>query len=386
MNRRAKPPLRPDSTARPISRRSQKTHIRHTQDQAGILAPGGGRGNASGGSSPTMKDVAREAGVSLGTVSNVLNNKSSVLSKNRDKVLDAVKRLNFRSNLVARTLKTKSSRDIGLIIPNINNPFYPELARGVEDAANSAGFTVLLCNDDRDAKKERAYIKSLVAKNVCGIILVKPQIPLAEVDEIAELMAVVLVDVGAPLGSSYNVVNVDDRGGIARGMEFLRRHGHTRIAFVRGPNDSLSSQDRAAAYRAFLREKKLPVRREYMFMGDYSWQSGGEAVRMLMALPEPPTAIMTANDLMAIGCMREAQKMGLDVPGDVSVIGYDNLDLTNLCSPPLTTINQPKYEMGAKSVEFLLHCLGNDGTAAGRKAVLPTEVIERESVAPARIL
>ncbi len=338
--------------------------------------------NAAGGTSPTMKDVAREAGVSLGTVSNVLNNKSTVLSQNKEKVLAAVRRLNFRSNPVARTLKTKSSRDIGLIIPNINNPFYPELARGVEDAANKAGYTVLLCNDDRDIKKERTYIKSLVAKNVCGIILVKPQIPLSEVDAIAGIMAVVLVDVGAPLGSAYNVVNVDDRGGITRGLEYLYRSGHTRIAFVRGLDDSLSSQDRAAAYFAFLRRKKLPVRKEYMFQGNYSWQDGGEAVRKLLALTQPPTALMAANDLMAIGCMKEAQKMGLRVPGDLSVIGYDNLDLTNLCTPRLTTINQPKYEMGAKSVEFLLDCLKNNDCREGRKVVLPTDVVERESVAP----
>lgn len=339
----------------------------------------------SGHSSLTMKDVAREAGVSLGTVSNVLNNKSSVLSKNKEKVLAAVERLNFRSNLVARTLKTRSSRDIGLVIPSINNPFYPEMARGVEDAANKAGFTVLLCNDDRDAKKERAYIKSLIAKNVCGIILVKPRIPLEEVDEITRLMAVVLVDVGAPLGAAYNVVNVDDRGGVTKGLEFLHRHGHTRIAFVRGLDDSLSSQDRASAYNEFLRLNKLPVRNDYMFLGDYSWQGGAQAVRNLLALPEPPTAIMAANDLMAIGCMKELQKMGLDVPGDVSVIGYDNLDLTNLCTPTLTTINQPKYEMGAKSVEFLLRCLHADGKVAGSKVILPTEVVERESVSSTRI-
>lgn len=333
---------------------------------------------------PTMKDVAREAGVSLGTVSNVLNNKDTVLAENRRKVMEAVERLGFRSNMTARTLKTKSSSDIGLIIPNINNPFYPELARGVEDAANESGFTVLLCNDDRDAGKERSYINSLTMKNVCGIILLKPQITLAEVDEISRRMAVILVDVGTPLGSAYNVVNVDDRSGVTKGLKLLYEHGHRNIAFIKGLNDSLSSQDRVGAYTDFLKAKGLPVRKEYIYQGNYNWNGGYEAARHLLALPKPPTAIMAANDLMAIGSMKAAQNMGFDVPGDVSVIGFDNLDLTNLCSPQLTTINQPKYEMGTKSVELLMRCLSNGNGAKGEKVILKTEVVKRESVAAVR--
>lgn len=331
-----------------------------------------------------MKDVAREAGVSLGTVSNVLNNKNTVLAENRRKVMKAVERLGFRSNLVARTLKTKTSSDIGLIIPNINNPFYPELARGVEDAANEAGFTVLLCNDDRNADKERSYINSLITKNVSGIILLKPQISFAEIDDISRRMAVILVDVGAPPGASYNIVNVDDRGGITRALEHLYENGHRRIAFVKGLDDSLSSLDRAEAYTDFLVRKRLRVRDDFVCQGKYSWMGGYEAARRLLSLPNSPTAIMAANDLMAIGCIKGAQEMGLDVPGDVSVVGFDNLDLTNLCSPRLTTVNQPKYEMGTKSVELLLRRINNGKKAGGEKVVLHTEIVVRESVGPVK--
>jgi DNA-binding LacI/PurR family transcriptional regulator len=331
-----------------------------------------------------MKDVALKAGVSLGTVSNVLNGKDSVLPENRAKVLRVVERLKFRSNLVARTLRTKSSKDIGLIIPNINNPFYPELARGVEDAANKAGFTVLLCNDDRDVRKERSYIKSLMAKKMYGIVLLKPQISRAEAEEIALNMAMVLMDARMPAGSACNVVNVDDRGGIVKGMRFLRRHGHAKIGFIKGLADSLSSHDRVKAYREFLKDEGLPLRREYIFPGDYSLNGGCKAARALLTLSDPPTAIASSNDLMALGCLKEAQRMGLDVPGDVSVIGYDNLDLANFCTPRLTTINQPKYEMGVKGVELLLRNFPHGPGLPGEVAVLPTEVVERESAGPAR--
>ena len=327
-----------------------------------------------------MKDVAREAGVSLGTVSNVLNNKSTVLEENRLKVMNAVKRLDFRSNLVARTLKTKSSSDIGLIIPNINNPFYPELARGVEDAANATGFTVLLCNDDRDANKERNYINSLITKNVRGIILIKPQISLKEIDKVKRHMAVVLVDCDTPARSAYNVVNVDDREGVAKALAYLYAKGHRKIAFVKGLDDSLSSHDRVSAYMDFLRSKKLHFNRQFICEGAYSWNGGYNVAERLLALSDPPTAIMAANDLMAIGCMKAAQNMGFNVPGDVSVVGFDNLDITNLCSPRLTTINQPKYEMGRKSVELLLRSLQNGSDPAMEKVILQTEVVERESV------
>ena len=328
----------------------------------------------------TMKDVAREAGVSLGTVSNVLNNKPTVLAENRRKVMSAVKRLEFRSNLTARALKTKSSSDIGLIIPNINNPFYPELARGVEDAANSAGFTVLLCNVDRDVSKERDYINSLITKNVSGIILVKRQISLEEIDQVKQHMAVVLVDSATPPHSYYNVINVDDRDGVNRALAYLYDNGHRKIAFVKGLDDSLSSHDRFRAYTDFFRAKKMFVNKQFICEGAYSWNSGYEMSRRLLALSDPPTAILAANDLMAIGCMKAAQEMGLNVPGDVSVVGFDNLDITNLCSPPLTTINQPKYEIGMKSVELLLRCLQGGNGAATEKVILPTTFVKRESV------
>ena len=326
---------------------------------------------------PTMKDVAKKAGVSLGTVSNVLNHRDTVLPKNREKVLQAVAELGFRTNMAARTLKTRVSNNIALILPDICNPFYPELARGVEDAALRAGFTVFLCNNDRSIGKECAYIESLIQKNVSGMILVKPQARVSDIVAQCAGMAITFVDTDAPPSDCYNVVNVDDAGGIRLGMEYLWECGHRKIAFVGGLQESSSSANRQKAYAAFMRERALDTYPRYMVQGDYTWESGYRAAGMLMALESPPTAIFAANDLMAIGCMKALQENGACVPGDVSVLGYDNIEMGMLCAPSLTTIDQPKYEMGAQSVEMLSRLAKG---CPGSYVQLPTSLVIRGSV------
>ena len=331
----------------------------------------------------TMKDVAKRAGVSLGTVSNVLNNRSTVLPENRERVLRAVDELNFKANEVARSLKTKSSRDIALIIPDISNPFYPELARGAEDAANKAGYQVLLCNNDRTYQKEWDYIESLSSKNIAGLIMVKPQLSLQEISEISRQLCVILVDIGMPLQSSYNVINVNDYGGFTQGMQLLYTHGHSKIGFISGLMESLSSHTRYSAYVQFLAQHGIPLREEYVIKGDYTWNSGYQAAKGFMAIGDPPTAIFAANDLMAIGCMKALQEIGLEIPGDISVLGYDNIEMTNLCTPGLTTIEQPKYDLGVCSVEMLLRRVEERNAGKDKQSehlMMDTCVILRSSV------
>lgn len=334
----------------------------------------------------TMKDVAREAGVSLGTVSNVLNNNPSVLPQNRKRVLAAVDRLGFRSNMVARTLKTKTSKNIGLIIQSIDNPFYPELARGVEDAANEAGLTVFLCNVDRDVQKERKYIDALITKNVDGIILVKPQISMSEVDDICKKSQIILVDIDGSLKSEYNVVNANDSIGVLEAMNLLYEYGHKQIAFISGNTvGSESSKNRYKTYIKFLEDKGIPVAKDYIVRGNYDWKSGYMGANKLLNLSIPPTAIFAENDLMAIGAMKAIQEKGLSIPKDISVIGFDNIDTTNLCTPALTTVHYPKYEIGTVSVEMLNRCIEKSETGinvVGQKITLETKLVTRNSVGP----
>lgn len=331
----------------------------------------------------TMKDVAREAGVSLGTVSNVFNNVPTVSEESRKKVLDAKKHLKYRLNTAARTLKTKTSRSIGLIIPDINNPFYPELARGVEDAAKKEGFSVFLCNNDRNTKKEREYINLLIEKNADGIILVKPQISLEEIDEIYENYNVILVDSNEICKPQYDVVNVDDYEGAMKALGLLYEYGHRRIAYISGLRDSQSSQLRYSAYVRFLEDKRIKLDEGYVKKGSYDWYSGYCATVELLKNLKPPTAIFAANDLMAIGAIKAIQERRLKVPFDISVMGYDDIDMASLSTPQLTTIRQPKYEIGLESVRILLERLKaaeNSEQRKGKQTILRTEVIIRESV------
>ena len=332
---------------------------------------------------PTMKDVAREAGVSLGTVSNVLNGLPTVSNENREKVEEAVRKLKFIPNTAARSLKTNSSESLGLSIPDIGNPFYPELARGAEDAAQKAGYSVFLCNNDRNAEKEKNYVRVLLEKNVDGIILVKPQASMEGMDEIREKCGLVLVDVDGEGHESYDVINVDDFGGTMKGLELLYEYGHIRIAFISGPLVSRSSRSRLEAYIRFREEKSLPVDDRFIKRGSYDWYSGYTCATELLRMVNRPTAIFASNDLMAIGAMKAIRERRMDIPHDISVMGCDDIGMAALCSPQLTTVRQPKYELGQASVEMLLKRLRLRKAGVnekGEQLILPTDIIFRESV------
>lgn len=331
----------------------------------------------------TIKDVARIAGVSVGTVSNVLNGRESVKPGNRKRVYEAMKQSGFRYNMTASALRTRSTKNIGLIIPSITNPYYPELARGVEDAARLVGLTVFLCNDDRDMDKEREYVQALLSKGVDGIILLKPRLSCQELRDIRERTALVLGDAGDHIRLQFNVVNADDVQGVVSAMNFLGRNGHRQIGMITGLMESYSSQCRLEAYKRYLESRRIPFRKEYVVSGNYSWKSGCTAAKQLMGLPDPPTAVFAANDIMAIGAMKGVQTMGYRIPEDVSIIGYDDIEMSNLSKPALTTIHQPKYEMGQECLH-LLYSIINGEEENPRQITMENRLIVRDSVGMAR--
>lgn len=330
----------------------------------------------------TVKDVARAAGVSLGTVSNVLNGKTSVKAESREKVYQAIRSLGFRYNMTASALRTRATKNIGLIIPTIVNPYYPELARGVEDEVREVGCTLFLCNSDRDKEKERRYIDALLSRGTDGLILVKTSLSVKELSELRTRAALVLADYEDRGGDSFSRVNVNDSDGVKQGMKHLEEHGHHRIAFISGLLESYSSRQRMAAYKSCLLERGIACRPEYVALGDYSWQSGYEAAKGLLALEEPPTAIFATNDIMAMGVIKAAGELGIPVPEKLSVMGYDNIDMSNLCSPALTTIHQPKYHVGLEAVRILMQDL-NKTESRERYIGLDTRLVVRNSVARA---
>lgn len=333
----------------------------------------------------TVKDVAREAGVSLGTVSNVLNGKESVKPFNKEKVYKAVKKLGFQYNMTASALRTKTTKNIGLIIPTIVNPFYPEMARGVEDEARNAGFTVFLCNSDRDEKKEREYIDALLSKGVDGIILFKPRLSPEELDHLNSRTPLVVEDWDQEINGGLLAISIDGYMGIIQGMNLLARYGHRRIAFINGLMESYSSRRKMEAYEKSLESWKIPYQREYAVFGNYSWKSGYNAAMHLLKLNPRPTAVFAANDMMAIGAVKAIQAMGLRVPEDISVMGYDDIEMSQLCTPGLTTIHVPKYDCGAAAFRLIRQSLGGgDIPADKRQIMLDTRMVVRESVTYAR--
>lgn len=333
----------------------------------------------------TIKDVAKAAGVSIGTVSNVLSGRESVKPGNRKKVYDAMDAVGFHYNMMASALRTKTTKNIGLIIPSITNPYYPELARGVEDGAREAGLTVFLCNDDRKVDKEREYVRALISKGVDGIILLKPRLGREELISLNDRTALVLGDAGICTEEAFYVVNADDGQGVTMGLDYLGQNGHRKIGMITGLLESYSSRIRLETYRQYLASRGLMCNSGYVVSGNYSWKSGFQAAKALMGLPDPPTAIFAANDIMAMGAIKGLQTMGYNVPEDVSVMGYDDIETGNLSSPALTTVHQPKYKMGIQCLKMLCACMAGEGMEqGGRHMVMDNHLVIRDSVGTVR--
>ena len=333
---------------------------------------------------PTIRDVAKVTGLSLGTVSNVLNGVPTVTEENRRRVNEAIAILGYRRNQAASQLRSNQSNSIGLVIPDITNPFYPEIARGVDDTAKHAGYQMFLCNKDRSVQQEKNALEALLGKNVDGILLFKPHVASTYLEEISRQCSLVLMDAD-PETVSCDTVNVDDEAGMRNAVEQAVEMGHRRIAFLSGLPDSLSSARRMQAYRNVLRELQLEQPDEYLVEGDFTFECGVKNVQTLMRLPAPPTVIMTANDMMAQGVINGAKQMGLSVPRDLSVIGYDDVQNSQWCTPRLTTTWHPKYEMGETAARLLIEHIqacrqGKEHTA--RSVVMTTKFCMRDTLCP----
>ena len=331
----------------------------------------------------TIKEVARRAGVSIGTVSKVINNVPTVSEKRRKAVNAVIDEFGYVKNNAASQLRSNISNSIGLIIPDITNPFYPAIARGIQDASYKEGYAMFLCNTDRDMEMENHAVQVLLAKNIDGIIMVKPRLDYKNIAEIQKKCVVVLMDMQPGL-VDCDIVNMDDYGGICLAVQKAYDFGHRRIGFIAGRNDSMSSQCRRQAFRDSVRSLKLPEYPEYFAEGDYSFESGVKCFENFMRLDTPPTIIISANDLMAKGVFFKAYETGIRIPEDVSVIGYDDIADAQWSVPPLTTIRNPKYEIGRESANILFKRIKdkrNPGCLYNREVItLKPEFVMRKSL------
>jgi LacI family transcriptional regulator len=302
----------------------------------------------------TMADVAREAGVSSMTVSRVINNKGDVSPETRRRVLEVVERLGYRPSSIARGLATRRTGTIGLVVPDVSNPFFADVAFGVEQLAYAEGYNVFLCNTEEDPQHELAVLHSLEEKRVDGLILCSSRLGEDELrDVVAEHFSVVLVNrclVGQPVRS----VVLDDQAGGQMATRHLLEAGHRAIGFLSGPEVSHSGRQRAKGYRAALANFGLPYYPDWVQPCFPEVEGGYQASCDLLRMHPELSALFCYNDLVAVGVLQACAELGRRVPGDLAVVGYDDIRLAALVTPPLTTCRVPRYDLGAEAMRLLL--------------------------------
>jgi LacI family transcriptional regulator len=328
----------------------------------------------------TMADVAKHAGVSTATVSHVLNRTRYVSEETRAHVLAAVNDLGYRPNRLARSLVRGETHTLGLIIPDQANPFFAELARGVEDTGFGRGYNVILCNSYGDLDKELRYQDVLSQKQVDGILLVAAGASTEHVESLqAQGMPVVIVDRDLADVAVDKVLTDNLKGG-RLATKHLIELGHRRIGCIAGPSQVTPSSERVTGYRQVLEESGIAVDQNLILRGDFQPESGYQGARQLLARDDAPTAIFACNDLMAIGVISAAAQLGLDVPAHLSVVGFDNIRLSEFANPPLTTIVQPGHEQGVLAAELLLERMQQPDLPP-RREVLDARLLVRRSTA-----
>jgi LacI family transcriptional regulator len=327
-----------------------------------------------------MKQVAERAGVSTSTVSHVINNTRVVSDDVRERVLAIIAEMRYIPSAVARSLKNDKTHTIGMMVPNNSNPYFAELIQGVEDAAFKVGYNVILCNAYDDPKKQADYLRVLIQKRIDGLILVA-----SGADEtLAQLLRdqatpIVLVD-REVAGVDADFIEADHETGSYLATKYLIELGHREIACVSGPADLPPSRDRVMGYLRALKEAGIKFRRDYLVHSNFTSEGGYHAFQQLLGLKKRPSAIFSSNDLMAIGGLCAASEAGVRIPAELSVIGYDDIALASYATPRLTTIAQPKYEMGRRIIEVLIERIMG-GNLAPRRERLETTLAVRQSTA-----
>jgi LacI family transcriptional regulator len=330
----------------------------------------------------SIKDIASEAGVSTATVSHVINKTRFVSEAIRTRVLKAIELHDYYPNAHARSLASGSSRILGLVISDIANPFFPELVKSIEAAAYEHGYDVVLSNTNYDSERTSHYVRRFIERKVAGVALMTSEMDKALIDELARReVSVVFLDSGET-GLHMSNLRVGYGEGIRQAILHLVELGHRSIAFISGPPHLRSANRRLEAFRQTMRSV-LPDAPEQIFQGDFKIEGGTTAAMEILAVADAPTAIVAANDLMAFGAISEFRRAGLNVPDDVSVVGFDDIAFSSLIEPALTTVSLPRRELGRLAVEALMTTLANP-TQHGVEFEITTALVVRNSTARAR--
>ena len=330
-----------------------------------------------------MKEIARIAGVSLGTVSNVLSGSAVVREPLRKRVMDAVDALDYQPSQLARGLRRDKTNMIGMIIPDVTNPFFPAVVRGAEDVAFANGFRLVLCNTDNDHAKELVHLNELRTYLPAGLIVIPSNF--SDLTAQAESYrksgtAVVCVD-RLPRNWAGDTVTADNQKGAYEATNYVLRQGHKQFAMILGPRDFTNVQDRLKGFKKALHESKIQANPEYLQEATFDQQGGYAKTMLLLRMIPRPTVIFAGNDMIAFGVLLALRDSGLRCPADISLIGFDNLELAEMTSPPLSSVAQPGYQMGLTAAQILVDRVRGD-KGPFKHIVLETALKIRDSVAP----
>lgn len=327
----------------------------------------------------TIRDVAQLAGVSTATVSHVLNNTRAVSEQARDRVVSAMEQLNYQPNAVARSLRVSETLTIGLIVPDVELPFFAWVARSIENAARDVGYNVILCNSGWSLKQELLYLDNLRARRVDGLICISVLLTNEHVAPLLKRhMPVVWFEQARTDGISDAVVIDNHRGAYDATMHLVAQ-GHRRIGCVLGLGQALLTADRIKGYRRALSDSGIAFDESLLCTGDYEPSAGLAGAHQLLSMPKPPTAIFAFNDMMALGALQAANERGLRVPDQIALIGFDGIPLTEYTSPPLSTVRQPIPEMSRIAIDMLLDRINDRAPNESRTILVEPTLVKRAS-------
>jgi LacI family transcriptional regulator len=328
----------------------------------------------------TIKDVARKANVSIATVSRVLNNQGGYSPKTKEKVLAAIKELGYQPNALARGLINKRTKTIGILFPEVSNMFASKILHGVENVVNEQGSSVIVCNTASNGEKTMKYLQVLHEKRIDGVIFVSEVIT----DEYYKMLESMNIPIVLISTESYRYslpyVKVNDRHAAYTATEYLIQKGHRKIGMISGnKNDMIAGQPRIDGYKEALLHNGIDIKENYIVScKGFGFKDGFYILPRLLHQAPDITAIFAASDEMAMGVISAAYKLGIKIPNDISIIGYDNLPLAELAIPPLTTVAQPLEEMGEMAASMLFEMMDTGRTVESR--IMPHQIIERETV------
>lgn len=324
----------------------------------------------------TVQDIAHAAGVSVATVSRVLNSSPKVAQPTRRRVLDALDELEYAPNNLARNLRARALPVFGLVIPDVRNPVYTSLLRGVEDVALAGGFFVLLANTDEQPDRQTEYLRMLLAERVAGVILVPTASTRLEPVQTLLRVGIPVLALDRPLSElDIDTVQPDRARGVWLAIEHLAAHGHRAMGLLNGPPDLVTARQRAEAFQAVLRSLELEYQPTWDVAGDFRQEGGYQAAKALLAQSNRPTALLVANNMMALGALRAATELRMRVPDDLAIVAFDDTEWAPYLAPPLTTIAHDTQELGRMAAELLARRVVDPDRSAVTVLVPPRLVV-----------